>query len=220
MNKKTILAYVLIGLVVIGFFKINQKSPETLAQEEAWNAYQEETRKKDLEKLYDMQAQFEAKLNAEGSIFNNVNEGIEEVITLTNGKLDITLSTLGGRITSATLKEYKDQNGNNLVLFDSKDKLNASEINRMNYIFNFADYGSVGTEKYHFKKQKVAENEAVLRLDFTDSLCTEERYIDFEYKLHPNSYMVDLFIKAHNMEELLSNNSNEIGIVWTQLLRQ
>ena len=35
MNKKTILAYVLIGLVIIGFFKFNQKSPEDIQREKA-----------------------------------------------------------------------------------------------------------------------------------------------------------------------------------------
>ena len=35
MNKKTILAYVLIGLVIIGYFKFNQKSPEDIQREKA-----------------------------------------------------------------------------------------------------------------------------------------------------------------------------------------
>ena len=35
MNKKTILAYVLIGLVIIGYFKLNQKSPEDIQREKA-----------------------------------------------------------------------------------------------------------------------------------------------------------------------------------------
>ena len=36
MNKKTILAYVLIGIVVIVFFKFNQVTPEEMAKEKAW----------------------------------------------------------------------------------------------------------------------------------------------------------------------------------------
>ena len=36
MNKKTILAYVLIGIVVILFFKSNQVTPEEMAKEKAW----------------------------------------------------------------------------------------------------------------------------------------------------------------------------------------
>ena len=35
MNKKTILAYVLMGLVIIGYFKFNQKSPEDIQKEKA-----------------------------------------------------------------------------------------------------------------------------------------------------------------------------------------
>ena len=63
MNKKTIIAYVLIGLVVIGFFKFNQKSPEDIKKEKAYNEYvkqQEEIKKaqKELETA-ERQAKFD-----------------------------------------------------------------------------------------------------------------------------------------------------------------
>ena len=224
MNKKTIIAYVLIGLVVIGFFMSNKKSPEDIEQEKAYNEYiaqekqikKEKAEKKEAERL----AMFDEHRNNPESALYNVLSGNDETITLSNSKIDVTLSTHGGRITSASLKEYKDQNGNNLVLFDSKDKLDANEINkekpgdnRMNYIFDFADC-KINTEECYFKTQHYSTDSAVLRLDFKD-----DRYIDFTYKLRPSTYMVDLYIKAHNMEELLAA-SDTIGIQWKQLIRQ
>lgn len=225
MNKKSILAYVLIGLVIIGFFKFNQKSPEDIKREKEYNEYiakvEQEKKEKELKKQAEMKAQFETLKNDPNSVFHNVYNGIDEPITLSNDQLDITLSTFGGRITSASLKDYKDQKGNNLTLFDSKDKLNANETNKdkpgnnkMGYTFDFAKYGKLSTDNCYFTKQSVSTNEAVLRLDFN-----ENRYIDFTYKLRPGSYMVDLYIKAHNMDTLLSE-SNEIGVEWKQILRQ
>ena len=224
MNKQTIIAYVLIGLVIIGFFKFNQKSPEDLQKEKA---RQERIAQKKLqdqiveqERAEYLKKQFEGIKNDSTSIFFNVYNGVEEPITLSNDKIDVTISTLGGRITSASLKEYKDQEGNNVVLFDSNDKLKNSTKsgdNRMGYTFKLKpEYGDLNTEKCYFKKQSytATANEAVLRLDFNNG-----RYIDFIYKLRPDSYIVDLYIKAHNMEELLSS-SESVDIVWKQLLRQ
>ena len=226
MNKKTIIAYVLIGLVVIGFFKFNQKSPEDIKKEKAYNEYvkqQEEIKQaqKELETA-ERQAKFdEFKQDTAGVFYNVLNDkGNAEPITLSNNKLCITLSPKGGRITGASLKEYKGQDGNDLILFDSKDKLDANEINknkegdnRMNYIFDLAGY-KLNTEECYFNTQHYSTDSAVLRLDFNN-----DRYIDFTYKLRPGSYMVDLYIKAHNMKELLSA-SDTIGIEWKQLLRQ
>ena len=224
MNKQTIIAYVLIGLVIIGFFKFNQKSPEDLQKEKARQERIAQKKQQDQiveqERAEYLKKQFEGIKNDSTSIFFNVYNGVEEPITLSNDKVDVTISTLGGRITSASLKEYKDQEGNNVVLFDSNDKLKNSTKsgdNRMGYTFKLKpEYGDLNTEKCYFKKQSytATANEAVLRLDFNNG-----RYIDFIYKLRPDSYIVDLNIKAHNMEELLSS-SESIDIVWKQLLRQ
>ena len=222
MNKKTILAYVLIGIVIIGFFKFNQKTPEDIQREKA---RQERIAQKKLqdqiveqERAEYLRKQFESIKNDSTSIFHNVYNGTEKPITLSNDKVSVTISTLGGRITSAALKEYKDQEGNDVVLFDSNDKLKGSKKqgdNRMAYTFRFKpEYGNVCTEQCYFTEQSVRADEAVLRLDFKN-----DRYIDFTYRLRPGSYVTDLYIKAHNMEELLSS-SESIDIVWKQLLRQ
>ena len=222
MNKKTILAYVLIGIVIIGFFKFNQKSPEDIQREKA---RQERIAQKKLqdqiveqERAEYLRKQFESIKNDSTSIFHNVYNGTEKPITLSNDKVSVTISTLGGRITSAALKEYKDQEGNDVVLFDSNDKLKGSKKqgdNRMAYTFRFKpEYCNVCTEQCYFTEQSVRADEAVLRLDFKN-----DRYIDFTYRLRPGSYVTDLYIKAHNMEELLSS-SESIDIVWKQLLRQ
>ena len=222
MNKKTIIAYVLIGLVIIGFFKFNQKSPEDLQREKA--RQERIAQKKQQDRLLEqerekfLKEQFESIKNDTTSIFHNVYNGIEKNITLANDKATVTISTLGGRITSASLKDYKDQEGNDIVLFDSHDRLknsNKAGDNRMNYTFKLKpEYGTLNTEQCYFKEQSVTADEAVLRLDFNNG-----RYIDFTYRLRPDSYITDLYIKAHNMDGILSS-SESFDIVWNQLLRQ
>ena len=79
MNKKTILAYVLIGLVVIGFFKVNQKSPEDVKQEQAYNARiaQEKQLKQAAEKEQAriIQERYDSLKNDTSSIFHSVYNG-------------------------------------------------------------------------------------------------------------------------------------------------
>ena len=226
MNKKTILAYVLIGLVIIAFFKINQPSPEDLQKQKAYNeriAQQKRDKQAaDEARAIAARQHIEALKSDTASALHSIYSGVEKTITLTNGKLSVTLSTLGGCITSAELSEYKDQEGNNLVLFDSKDKLNANEVNKdkpgynkMNYTFKLIpELGNINTQECYFTEQSHSADSAVLRLDFKNG-----RYIDFTYKLRPDNYIVDLYIKANNMESLLSSNET-LDIVWNQLLRQ
>ena len=222
MNKKTILAYVLIGLVIIGYFKLNQKSPEDIQREKARQERIAQKKQQEMlaeqERAYRLQQQFESIKNDSTNIFHNIYNGVEKPIVLSNDKVSITISTLGGRITSASLKDYKDQQGNDVVLFDSKDKLKNSRRqgdNRMAYTFKLKpELGNINTEQCYFAVQSTKADEAVLRLDFK-----EGRYIDFIYRLRPDSYITDLNIKAHNMEGLFSTDES-IDIAWKQLLRQ
>ena len=222
MNKKTILAYVLIGLVIIGYFKFNQKTPEDIQREKARQERIAQKKQQEMlaeqERAYRLQQQFESIKNDSTNIFHNIYNGVEKPIVLSNDKASVTISTLGGRITSASLKDYKDQQGNDVVLFDSKDKLKNSRRqgdNRMAYTFKLKpELGNINTEQCYFAVQSAKADEAVLRLDFK-----EGRYIDFIYRLRPDSYITDLSIKAHNMEGLFSTDES-IDIVWKQLLRQ
>ncbi len=220
MNKKTIIAYVLIGLVIIGFFKFNQKSPEDIQREKA---RQERIAQKKIqdqiieqERAEYAKKQFENIKNDTASIFHNVYNGVATPVVLTNDKVSVTINTLGGRITSASLKEYKDQQGGDVILFDSNDKLkNSRPGNRMAYTFKMKpQYGDLNTEQCYFALQEATADKAVLRLDFK-----EGRYIDFIYRLRPDSYITDLYIKANNMGDLLSS-SESVDIMWKQLLRQ
>ena len=222
MNKRDILAYVLIGLVIIGYFKFNQKSPEDIQREKARQERiaqkKQQEQLAEQERAYRLQQEFEKIKNDSTNIFHNIYNGVEAPITLSNDKVSVTISTLGGRITSASLKDYKDQEGNDVVLFDSKDKLKNSRKagdNRMAYTFKLKpEFGNINTEQCYFAVQSIKSDEAVLRLDFK-----EGRYIDFVYRLRPGSYITDLNIKAHNMEGLASADES-IDITWKQLLRQ
>ena len=220
MNKKSIIAYVIIGIVVIGWFILSQPSAEEReAQkkhqiEEINNRAEAEERAKDEAK--ESLANFNKLKSDSAGIYFDLYNGVEDSIILANEKVKLNISTLGGRIASVTLKEYKDRNNNEgVVLFDSNDKVYEDKAapNRFNYQFkNKKDSVDINTTNCYFKKQAVTDSTAVLRLDLQN-----DRYVDFTYKLRKNSYMVDLYIQGHNVDTLLKSY---ITINWDQLIRQ
>ena len=81
-------------------------------------------------------AEFEKQKSDTTNLFFNVLNGKEETVVLSNDKVNVNISTYGSRVTSVSLKDYKNQNGGDVVLFDSNDRLkNGENGNVMNFTF-------------------------------------------------------------------------------------
>ena len=222
MDKRSIFAYILIGLVLITYFHFSQPSAEQIqAQKElAETTRREELRKDSIVKADE--AKFLSQIDDNSSLFYNVLKGENKNVTIQNEKIKVGISTYGGRIASVSLKDYEDQNGENVVIFDSKDKINVTEANKelngsntINFFFksNLADR-NINTNELFFTPVNATDSSVVMRLDFKKG----GRYIDFEYSLLGNSQMVNLNVTAHNMNDIISGN--EANITWKQFIRQ
>ena len=222
MDKRSIFAYILIGLVLITYFNFSQPSAEQIqAQKELTEATRREELRKDSIVKAD-EAKFLSQIDDNSSLFYNVLKGENKNVTIQNGKIKVDISTYGGRIASVSLKDYEDQNGENVVIFDSKDKINVTEANKelngsntINFFFksNLADR-NINTNELFFTPVNATDSSVVMRLDFKKG----GRYIDFEYSLLGNSQMVNLNVTAHNMNDIISGN--EANITWKQFIRQ
>ena len=222
MDKRSIFAYILIGLVLITYFNFSQPSAEQIqAQKELAEATRREELRKDSIVKAD-EAKFLSQIDDNSSLFYNVLKGENKNVTIQNEKVKVDISTYGGRIASVSLKDYEDQNGENVVIFDSKDKINVTEANKelngsntINFFFksNLADR-NINTNELFFTPVNATDSSVVMRLDFKKG----GRYIDFEYSLLGNSQMVNLNVTAHNMNDIISGN--EANITWKQFIRQ
>ena len=222
MDKRSIFAYILIGLVLVTYFNFSQPSAEQIqAQKELAEATRREELRKDSIVKAD-EAKFLSQIDDNSSLFYNVLKGENKNVTIQNEKIKVDISTYGGRIASVSLKDYEDQNGGNVVIFDSKDKINVTEANKelngsntINFFFksNLADR-NINTNELFFTPVNVTDSSVVMRLDFKKG----GRYIDFEYSLLGNSQMVNLNVTAHNMNDIISGN--EANITWKQFIRQ
>ena len=222
MDKRSIFAYILICLLLITYFNFSQPSAEQIqAQKELAEATRREELRKDSIVKAD-EAKFLSQIDDNSSLFYNVLKGENKNVTIQNEKVKVDISTYGGRIASVSLKDYEDQNGGNVVIFDSKDKINVTEANKdlngsntINFFFksNLADR-NINTNELFFTPVNATDSSVVMRLDFKKG----GRYIDFEYSLLGNSQMVNLNVTAHNMNDIISGN--EANITWKQFIRQ
>ena len=222
MDKRSIIGYILIGLVLVFYFYYNQPSKEQIqAQKELAAAQRREELRKDSISMAE-ETQKIAMAKDQSSFFYNVLRGENKNVAIENEKIKAEISTYGGRIASVTIKDYAGQDGNPLVLFDSKDKIKVTDSNKelngsntINFFFksNLADR-NINTNELFFVPVNATDSTVTMRLNFEEG----NRYMDFNYSLKGNSYMMDLEIVAHNMNDIIAND--EVGITWKQFLRQ
>lgn len=121
--------------------------------------------------------------------------------------VQLTFSNKGGRVSKALLKEYKDQKKQPLVLFDGKDA-------SMN--FGFEGKGeNILSDQMYFEATNVTDSTVTMRLNAANG-----GHLDFNYRLLPNSYMVDFTIQASGLQNFFSPSTKTMSIEWKQRARQ
>jgi YidC/Oxa1 family membrane protein insertase len=212
MDKNTITGLVLIAIVVIGFSFFSRPNKEQQLAQQKFND--------SIARIQEQQAKAK-KANAETaettvakvdttSAFYRYSQKVDTTIVLQNNKVKVALSSKGGNITEATLKQYKSQDRKSpVVLFSKKD---------VSLNFNFYNHSNVvRTSDLHFDIVDPTDSSVTMRINAS---ADQKSHIDFIYKLRPESYMVDLTIQAVGMDTLLTQNMRSMGIEWQQHTRQ
>jgi len=225
MDRNTIIGFILIKLVLIGFTMLNRPSKE---QAEAQRRYQDSIANIQKSQAEGQQAviqqQAEAVKGTETNSdslsqthladkfgdFADAAQGTESFVTLENDFMVLKISTKGGGIVSAQLKKYTDYKKNPLVLFqDSDARFSLTLVTDNNRVINTSDL--------FFESMNTTPLETTLRLKVgNDSVAG----IDFVYRLHPDDYMVDFSIVPRHIQSYLKQGTNSMDITWSQKLRQ
>ncbi|MDR2138518.1 MAG: membrane protein insertase YidC [Tannerella sp.] len=226
-DKNTVIGFILIGLVLFVFTWLNRPDP---AQVEAQQRYRdslarvEHARQLVEEKAAsteqptlssDVQADLPDSVRAAQrvqtyGVFAQATEGTEEFVTLENEKMELKITSKGGRIYSARLKEYRTFDGRPLILFDGVDESSfaLTLVSATNRVIN--------TDELYFTPLAGEDSRSVvMRL-----VMGEENYMDFRYSLTPDDYMVRFSIQGTGLNGILSPNTNSLDIRWSQKARQ
>lgn len=224
MDKNTVIGFLLIGVVLFAFTWLNQPSPEEI---EAQRRYQDSIARIEYTQQVEQQIQEqqatlkeeslqnlpdsvkEVQLQNAYGVFAGAMSGEEETITLENELLEVRISTKGGRLEYARLKEYVTHDSLPLILFQGKEsKLDFTLVTATNRVVNTADM--------FFTPIKGNDPASVtMRLNVGDGA-----YLDFAYSLKPDDYMLQYTILGHGLNGILSPSTNTLDIIWEQDMRQ
>ena len=230
MDKNTWIGFLLIAAIIVGFSMLNRPSKEELAERqrlqdsinvarmaeaEAQRISEEITASltstRNEPSATESSEALEARIQAAYGNLAPAAQGEEKWITLENEHLRLTLTTCGGMIERAELKEYHASGDtiNPLCLFRGDES-------ELAFTLVTANNRIVQTSNLYFTPvESEVPGRAILRIPTT----SEDAYIDFVYDLSDN-YMVHLSIEPHNMQTELAQNVNSMDIHWRQLIPQ
>lgn len=128
MNKDTIIGFVLIAIVLIGFSWYNQPSAEEIEAARRQDSITAVTKEKAIQ-AQKIAAQTQqaaadsAALNDTTALFHQAMNGTSQKVVLKNSKLELTLDTKGGVVKKAVIKGFKSIDDKpDVTLFDEQDQ--------------------------------------------------------------------------------------------------
>ena len=190
MDKNTIIGFVLIAALLIGFSWYTKPSEEEIAQQ----------RKQDSITAI-------AKQKAEQQLETEKQTAQAQNVVLKNSKLELTLNTKGGVVEKAVIKGFKDNEGRkDLTLFDSQNQ-------SLKFMLAGKETNIITTDLY-FIPSNVTDSTVTMTADAGNG-----KSLVMDYKLGKD-YMLHFSMKANGLSGMFAPNYDKIDIEWTDRCRQ
>ena len=187
----TIIGFVLIGAIFLyfGYFQNDQEVPaETTAESiDSAEVTEDEIPAENLA----------AEPEIADTIASTAADSVpEQLFTLENELIRITLTTKGGQIKQAKLKNY-----------DTYDSLPLYLINENNiFNINLNNGGVLSTAEMNFRAEKLGENKRRMILSMGGS-----KRLEYTYQLDADTYMLNWDVKSFGLANMVTN---EAGLQW------
>ncbi len=208
MDKNTLVGFALIGAVIVGFGIYNRPNQEERARAQHYqdSIQQVIQKQEEIKKAQEEIAEKTIQIDSTSAFFQ-ATQGQEQFLTLENDLLTLVFSNKGGRVCKATLKDYKDQKQEPLILFDESDA-------SLNFGFEGKNENIISNQMY-FEATNITDSTVSMRLKASNG-----GYLAFNYRLLPNSYMVDMTVEAAGIQNFFSPSLKSMSIDWKQRARQ
>ena len=126
----------------------------------------------------------------------------DEIIQIENEKLTLSISSKGGRIISAILKDFQTSDSLPLNLIDrDSSQFNITFFSEGNRIIN--------TQDLYFQATNLTDRSVSMRM-----MASNGGYVEFQYRLKDDDYMIDFGINTFNLESIIPANRNEMELSW------
>lgn len=222
MDKNTIIGFVLMALVLIGFSWYSRPSEAQL------KAQRERDSIAAIQQAEAQKAEEEAAQNSapigfpdgkstpdSASILFAASQGTEELITLENDLVKVVINTRGGVIEEAVIKGHLDQQKQPVRLLTKEDaQMILSLATKQENIVTSGLYFQPVTVPEGSPEGSSKGSSLLLRLPVaTGSL-------DIEYTLRPDAYMIDMIVRANGIADLFTPSMKTLDIQWADRARQ
>ena len=212
MNRDTVIGFVLIALVLIGFSWYNQPSAEQIEaqrKEDSIAAVMKgnaEKKQKAEEAAKKAQAEAAAMGDSTALFFSALNGNSQEIV-LKNGKVELTFDTKGGTISKAIIKNFEDKdNKMDVTLFDGKTQ-------KMNFMMA-GKTENIITQDLFFTPSNVSDSTVTMTAQAANG-----GNIVLDYRLGKD-YMLHFTLQTNGLSGLFAPNYKEMDIEWSDMARQ
>ena len=212
MNRDTVIGFVLIALVLIGFSWYNQPSAEQIEaqrKEDSIAAVMKgnaEKKQKAEEAAKKAQAEAAAMGDSTALFFSALNGSSQEIV-LKNDKVELTFDTKGGTISKAIIKNFEDKdNKMDVTLFDGQTQ-------KMNFMMA-GKTENIITQDLFFTPSNVSDSTVTMTAQAANG-----GNIVLDYRLGKD-YMLHFTLQANGLGGLFAPNYKEMDIEWSDMARQ
>ena len=212
MNKDTIIGFVLIAVVLIGFSWYNQPSAEEIEAARLQDSIESVMKEKAVQEqkiAQDKQqvAVDSAALNDTTALFHQAMNGTSQKVVLKNSKLELTLDTKGGIIKKAVIKNFKSIDGKpDVTLFDEEDQ-------NLNFMLA-GKQDNIVTADLFFTPSEQTDSTVTMT-----AVASNGGEISLKYRLGKD-YLLSLSLQTKGMANLFAPSYKEMEIEWNDHCRQ
>ena len=212
MDKNNIIGFVLIAAVLIGFGIWSQPSAEQIAAQQKQDSIENVARAKaeNAAKMAAQQKTAQAKAAAEAdttALFYAALQGNATDVVLKNKSVELTVSTKGGVVSKAVIKNFEDRNGNkNVTLFDGKTQslnfaLAAKEVN-------------INTADLYFTPSNQTDSTVTMT-----AVAGAGKSLVIDYVLGKD-YMLHTKVQAIGLAGAFAPSTTQMDVQWKDMARQ
>ena len=212
MNKDTIIGFVLIAVVLIGFSWYNQPSAEEIEAARLQDSIESVMKEKAVQEQKIAQKKQQvavdsAALNDTTALFHQAMNGTSQKVVLKNSKLELTLDTKGGIIKKAVIKNFKSIDGKpDVTLFDEEDQ-------NLNFMLA-GKQDNIVTADLFFTPSEQTDSTVTMT-----AVASNGGEISLKYRLGKD-YLLSLSLQTKGMANLFAPSYKEMEIEWNDHCRQ
>ena len=212
MNKDTIIGFVLIAVVLIGFSWYNQPSAEEIEAARVQDSIESVMKEKAVQEQKIAQEKQQvavdsAALSDTTALFHQAMNGTSQKVVLKNSKLELTLDTKGGVIKKAVIKDFKSIDGKqDVTLFDEKDQ-------NLNFMLA-GKQDNIVTADLFFTPSEQTDSTVTMT-----AVAGNGGEISMKYRLGKD-YLLNLSLQTKGLGNLFAPSYKEMEIEWNDHCRQ